>query len=310
MLSTVIKATAAALAIALPGLSFAADFPTKPITLIVPYQARGTVETMGRVLADELGKQLDGKVLVKTQPGAGGKIGTTATANAPADGYTIGLIPDSTILWPVIAEEVGYDLDSFTPLVTVAALQQALVTSKTSGIATFEDLIAASRAGKLSYADQNSISRAYVDYIAAQEGVDWVAVPTKGGGEMVPFLLGGKVDFAWSGGAHNRYLDDMNVVLAMTADPLTMTPDVPTIQEKYGVAMPTGTTVWTPAGLPEDVKDKLEAASIAAAQSEAFTALLKDNLGFPAVAISGEELTRTLDEVNANLVKVYETTRK
>ncbi len=308
MFNSFIKAASVAVALALPGVALAADYPTKPITLIVPYQAGGSVETMGRVFADALGAELGGKVLVKAQPGAGGKIGTTATANAAADGYTLGLIPDSTILWPVIAEDVSYDLDSFTPLVTVALLQQALVTSKKSGIETFEDLIAASKAGKLSYADQNSISRAYVDYIAKQEGLDWTAVPTKGGGEMVPFLLGGKIDFAWSGGVHNRYLEDMNVVLGMIADPLQMTPDVPTIQSKYGIAMPTGTTIWAPAGLPEELKDKLVKASIAAAQSEAFTALLNDKLGFPAAAISGDELTQTLTQVNESLVKVYETT--
>ena len=309
MFSNLMKVASAALAIALPSAVLAADYPTKPITLIVPYQAGGSVETMGRVFAEELGKQLKGKVLVKAQPGAGGKIGTTAAANAPADGYTLALIPDSTVLWPPIAENVDYNLESFTPLVTIAALQQALVTSKKSGIANFDELIAASKSRKLSYADQNSISRAFVNYIAKQEGVDWVAVPTKGGGEMVPFLLGGKIDFAWSGGVHNRYLNDMNVVLAMSADPLQMTPDVPTIQSKFGVSMPAGATLWAPAGLPDEIKAKLQSAGIAAAKSEAFTSLLNDKLGFPAVAISGEALTQTLKEVNASLVKVYETTK-
>lgn len=309
MLSKLIKATCASLALALPGVALATDYPAKPITLIVPYQAGGSIETMGRVFAEELGKELGGKVLVKTQPGAGGKIGTTAVANSKPDGYTIALIPDSTVLWPPIAEQVDYSLASFTPLVTVAVLQQALVTSKSSGIETFDDLIAASKDRKLSYADQNAISRAFVDYIAKQEGVDWVAVPTKGGGEMVPFLLGGKVDFAWSGGAHNRYLEQMNVVLAMTAEPLQLTPDAPTIQSKYGVSMPTGASIWAPAGLPDDVKEKLAVASVAAAKSDTFTSLLNDTLGFPAVAISGDALTQTLDQVNAGLAKVFETTK-
>lgn len=310
MISKFIKAVTATIALSLPGMTSAADFPTKPITLIVPYQAGGSIETMGRVLAEEIGNELGGKVLVKTLPGAGGKIGTTALSNAPADGYTIGFIPDSTVLWPAIAEDVSYSRDSFAPLVTVAALQQALVTSKKSGIQTLQDLIKTSKEGKLSYADQNAISRAFVNYIAKQEGLDWVAVPTKGGGEMVPFLLGGKVDFAWSGGAHNRYLDQMNVVLAMTATPLQMTPEVPTIQSKYGVSMPTGASIWAPADLPEDIEAALTQATIAAAQSEAFTSLLNDKLGFPAVAISGDELTTALDAVDAGLTKVYETTQK
>ncbi|MBT9384416.1 tripartite tricarboxylate transporter substrate binding protein [Pseudooceanicola sp. CBS1P-1] len=310
MLSKLIKGTCAALALVLPGAALAADYPTHPITLIVPYQAGGSIETMGRVFADELGQALGGKVLVKTQPGAGGKIGTTAAAKAKADGYTLLFAPDSTVMWPAIAEDVDYSLDSFEPLAEVAVLQQALVTSKASGIATFEDLIAASKKGKLSYADQNAISRAYVNYIAKKEGLDWVAVPTKGGGEMVPFLLGGKVDFAWSGGSHNRYLDQMNVILAMTAEPLQTTPDVPTIQSKYGVAMPTGATVWAPKGIPAEILAKLTEASVTAAKSEAFTSLLNDKLGFPAVAVSGDQLRQELDQVNAGLKSVYETTSK
>ncbi len=308
MLSKIVKVACTVAALAVTGMAFAADYPSKPITLIVPYQAGGSVETMGRVFADELGSALGGKVLVKTQPGAGGKIGTTAASKAGADGYTLLFAPDSTVLWPPIAEDVDYSLDSFTPIARVAMLQMAIVTSKDSGIETYEDLLAASQEGKLSYADQNAISRAFVNYIGKQEGVDWVAVPTKGGGEMVPFLLGGKIDFAWSGGVHNRYLDQMNVVLGMIDAPLQRSPDVPTIQDKFGVAMPAGATIWAPAGLPEDVLSQLVEASLTAAGSEAFTSLLNDKLGMPPAAVSGEELTNALNEIDSGLAKVYETT--
>lgn len=308
MLSKIVKAACTVAALAVPGMAFAADYPSKPITLIVPYQAGGSVETMGRVFADELGSALGGKVLVKTQPGAGGKIGTTAASKAGADGYTLLFAPDSTVLWPPIAEDVDYSLDSFTPIARVAMLQMAIVTSKDSGIETYEDLLAASQEGKLSYADQNAISRAFVNYIGKQEGLDWVAVPTKGGGEMVPFLLGGKIDFAWSGGVHNRYLDQMNVVLGMIDAPLQRSPDVPTIQEKFGVAMPAGATIWAPAGLPEDILSQLVEASLTAAGSEAFTSLLNDKLGMPPAAVSGDDLTNALAEIDSGLAKVYETT--
>ncbi|MGR3822763.1 MAG: Bug family tripartite tricarboxylate transporter substrate binding protein [Salipiger marinus] len=308
MLSKIVKAACTVAALAVPGMAFAADYPSKPITLIVPYQAGGSVETMGRVFAEELGSALGGKVLVKTQPGAGGKIGTTAASKAGADGYTLLFAPDSTVLWPPIAEDVDYSLDSFTPIARVAMLQMAIVTSKDSGIETYEDLLAASQEGKLSYADQNAISRAFVNYIGKQEGLDWVAVPTKGGGEMVPFLLGGKIDFAWSGGVHNRYLDQMNVVLGMIDAPLQRSPDVPTIQDKFGVAMPAGATIWAPAGLPDDILSQLVEASLTAAGSEAFTSLLNDKLGMPPAAVSGEDLTNALAEIDSGLAKVYETT--
>jgi tripartite-type tricarboxylate transporter receptor subunit TctC len=296
------------LALAMPGAALAGDYPTKPISLIVPYKAGGSVETMGRVFADQLGEALGGKVLVQTMPGAGGKIGTTMVSEMKPDGYTLLFSPDSTILWPPIAKEVEYSLESFTPIIKIANLQQALVTSKSSGIETFDALLEASAKGKLSYADQNAISRAFVNYIAKEEGVDWVAIPTKGGGEMVPFLLGGKIDFAWSGGVHNRYLDKMNVVLAMTADPLQTTPDVPTIQEKYGVAMPTGATIWAPAGLPEDILKTLVDASVKAVESDAYTDLMTNKLGFPKASVTGETLVNEIAAVNKGLQTVYEKT--
>ncbi|WP_138464424.1 hypothetical protein [Poseidonocella sp. HB161398] len=82
--------------------------------------------------------------------------------------------------WLPIAEGVDFAPGSFMPAVGIAVLQQAIVTSRASGTDTFDDLIAASKDGKLSSADQNAIARAFADGIAAQEGVDWIAVPAKG----------------------------------------------------------------------------------------------------------------------------------
>ncbi|WP_027958274.1 MULTISPECIES: tripartite tricarboxylate transporter substrate binding protein [unclassified Halomonas] len=285
-----------------------ADYPEKPITLIVPYQAGGSMETMARVFAEELGNELNINVLVRTQPGAGGKIGTTAASRAIADGYTLLFAPESTVLWPPIAENVNYSLSSFDPIIRVTDLPQAIVTSKSSGIETFEDLLALSAAQSMSYADQNSISRAFVDYIAMREQVVWVAVPTKGGGEMVPFLLGNKVNFAWSGGAHNRYLDQMNVVLSMTAAPQETMPEVPTMQERYGVSMPGGATIWAPAGLSEELRAKLTEAAITAAHSEAFNDLMMNTLGFPLADLTGSQLTAELMAINEDLAAIYEET--
>ncbi|WP_160382486.1 tripartite tricarboxylate transporter substrate binding protein [Pseudooceanicola pacificus] len=309
MLTKFIRATCAVFALVLPGAVQAADFPAKPITMIVPYQAGGSIETMGRVFAEEMGGALGTKIILKTQPGAGGKIGTTAASKAAADGYTILFAPDLTVMWPPIAEEVEYSLDSFDPIATVAETQMAIVASKKSGFKTLNDLIAASQGDSLSYADQNAISRAYINFIAKKEGLDWIAVPTKGGGEMVPFLLGGKVDFAWSGGAHNRYLDDMVVLLGMTSEPLLASPDVPLMKDVYGVSMPAGASIWAPAGLPEDVRAALTEAAVTAAKSDAFVDLLVNKLSFPTAELTGDDLDAALSEVDANLRTVFESTK-
>ena len=84
---------------------------------------------------------------------------------------------------------------------------------------TLKELLAHAKGKRLNYADQGPMQRAFVDYIGAREGVKWTGIPTKGGGEMVPFLLGGKVDFAWSGGVHQRYGDKMKVLLSFQQRP-------------------------------------------------------------------------------------------
>ncbi len=114
--------------------SWAADYPTKPVTLIVPYQAGGTTETMARAFAKELSDELDGHVIVQTRPGAGGKVGVTAASHAHHDGYTLLFSPVSTIIWPSLTGKVTYDLKSFVPVVQIADYQQAIVASKKSGI--------------------------------------------------------------------------------------------------------------------------------------------------------------------------------
>jgi len=283
---------------------FAADYPTKPVTLIVPYQAGGTTETMGRALAKELGEELDGHVIVQTRPGAGGKVGTTAAANAKDDGYTLLFAPITTIIWPSLTDRVDYSLDSFIPIAQIANYQQALVSSKKSEIKTMGDLLDSSRKSKLSYGDQTDLSRAFVNYIAKQESVNWLPVPTKGGGEMVPFLLGGKIDFAWSGGAHIRYKDDMNVILSMNDTRLASSPNVPSIQEMYGVSMPAGCVLWAPAGTPKEIIERVALAAEKAAGNDSFVELVSGRMKFGMDFKKGISLERTISQAYSDLESV------
>ena len=91
----------------------AADYPSKPITMVIPYRAGGSTETMGRIVADALGAELGTKVVVKTRPGAGGAVGATEVAAAEPDGYTIMFAASSSLLWPPLTQDVAFDLDSF-----------------------------------------------------------------------------------------------------------------------------------------------------------------------------------------------------
>lgn len=284
----------------------AAEYPDKPITLVVPYAAGGTTETMARVFSKVLGDALGGTVVVMTRPGAGGAIGATEVSTAKPDGYTLLFAASSTILWPPLAEKVTYTPDSFTFIAKVTDYQQAMVAKEGAPFKTFKELIAYSKDHKLSFGDQSAISRAFINYIAKKEGVSWTAIPTKGGGEMVPFLLGGKIDFAWSGGVHARYPGKMEVLASMNAKRLAAFPDVPSVQELYGISMPSAAVVAAPKGLPDSIRDELAAKIKVALENKELTDLMTKKLLFPVDYAGPAATDAEMKTYTAALKKVLE----
>jgi tripartite-type tricarboxylate transporter receptor subunit TctC len=302
-------AITAALACALAPAAMAAEFPSKPVTLVVPYQAGGSTETMARVFAGAMEKQLGQPVIVATKPGAGGAVGATFVAKAPADGYTILFAAATALTWPPLTMQVDYKPDSFRWIASITEYQQALVATPDKPYKTFKELVAHAKANPgMNFADQSALSRAYINYMAKKEGVSWTAIPTKGGGEMVPFLLGGKVDIAWSGGIHQKYGDKMQVLASFNATRLADAPDAPSLKEIYGISMPSYAVVVAPAGTPDAAADKLEAAMAAAGKDAGFNDLLTDKLKFPNAFVGSKALAPLVKEMIADLKTVVEAT--
>lgn len=305
----IIAATTFGLSMTLGVTSALADYPEKPVTLVIPYKAGGSTETMARVFSIALAKELGQKVVIKTRPGGGGAVGSTEVAAAPADGYTLLFAASTSLLWPPMTQNVEYDLDSFTYVGQITEYQQAIVAKSDAPYDTLEELIEYAKTNSLNYADQSAMSRSYINFIGAREGVEWTGIPTKGGGEMVPFLLGGKIDFAWSGGIHNRYGEDMKVLASMNSTPLLASPDVASILDKYGVSMPAHALIVVPAGTPADVVATLEAAMEAASQDADFTDLVTNKLQFPVKFVGSADLTADIAVTAAALQKVIDETQ-
>ena len=283
-----------------------ADYPDKPVTLVVPYQAGGSTETMARVFSKALGEALGANVVVKTRPGGGGAVGASEVAAASPDGYTLLFAATASLLWPPLAQKVEYDLDSFTYVGQITEYQQAIVAKADAPFNTMEELVEYAKTNPLNYADQSAMSRAYIDYIGAQEGVDWTGIPTKGGGEMVPFLLGGKIDFAWSGGIHNRYPEDMKVLMSMNGGRLIASPEIASIAETYGVAMPSQAVIVAPKGTPAEIVAKLEAAIRTATEDPDFGSLVTEKLKFPVKFVGSEALTADIQKTTQGLKSVVD----
>jgi tripartite-type tricarboxylate transporter receptor subunit TctC len=291
-------------------LAVAADYPAKPVTMIVPYKAGGSTETMAQVLSKALAKQLDGKVIVKTRPGGGGAVGATYVSQQKPDGYTIMFTTlTSTTSAPMLNPDLTYDHNSFTYIAGVTEYQMAFITTPDRPYKTFAELIAFSRKGNsLNVADQSGLSRKMINYMAKKEGVSWTAIPTRGGGEMVPFLLGGKVDFAWSGGVHQKYGDKMLVLASALSGRLAASPEAPSIKELYGVSMPGNAIIAAPKGMPDDIKAKLENAIKRALDDPDFEKIL-GKLKFPKTFVASSQMKSVVNDAVAGLKDVLAATK-
>ncbi len=295
------------LAVAAITLSFnaSAEWPEKPIRLIVPYKAGGTTHSMSQVLVKALGEQLDGaKIVVKNMPGGGSAVGVSAVANAEPDGYTIGYSDLNNMIWnPLSQDSVKYKMSDLRLIVGLASYQPGIVALPDKPYKTFPELIEYSKENTLNVADMGGISKAILAFIAKEEDLKWNLIPTRGGGEMVPFLLGGTVDFAYSGGIHQKYGDEMNVLASFMSKPLAFTPDAPSIQDLYGVSQVGNAVMFAPAGLPDDIAQKLHDAGKAAMDDPDFTKIL-ENIKFPKTYVSGDDLGSLVAETEETLLGV------
>jgi len=200
---------------------------------------------------------------------------------------------------------IKYSMDDLRLIVGLASYQPGIVALPDRPYKNFPELIEYSRENTLNVADMGGLSKAILAFIAKEEGLKWNLIPTRGGGEMVPFLLGGKVDFAYSGGVHQKYGDEMNVLASFMSAPLAATPDAPSIQDLYGISQVGNAVMIAPAGLPDDIAQKLHDAGKAALEDPDFTEILK-NIKFPKTYVSGDDLTALVADTNKTLEGVLE----
>jgi len=301
-----------AAALVASGVAFnaAAEWPEKPITMIVPWKAGGTTETKGQVLSKAMAKHLGQKVVVQTKPGGGAAVGATYAARQKNDGYTIMYADLGGIIWnPMSKDSVKFKASDFDYIAGVSEYQIGLVTRPDMPFKTLPELIAYTKTKPLNVADMGGISKAVLNYIAAQEGVKWTPIPTRGGGEMIPFILGKKGDFAFSGGGHQKYGDKRIVRASFMATPLAKAPNAPSIQDLYGISMAGNSVVVVPKGVSDDIQAKLEAAVKASMDDPDFERIL-ENIQFPKRFVPRKDMPALVDNVTKSYEKVLAAMKK
>ncbi len=250
-------AAAAAATLPLPAIAQATDtFPSKPISLIMPWPAGSGPDIWHRSLAEVMSRNLGQPVVVDNKAGASGTLGpATMAATAKPDGYTISHMPITVLRFPVM-QKVAFDpLKDFTWIIHMSGFQFATWVRDDNPIKSFKELIDYARAnpGKLTYGTSGAGTSLHIgmELIARQAGVQWTHVPFKGTVEALTNLEGGHI-MCVAGGSEAWPLAEakrIRALVAWTEKRNPRIPDVPTLREQnfpfvfdspYGMAGPRG----------------------------------------------------------------------
>jgi len=266
-------------AVTWPLAARAQDFPTRPITLIVPYAPGGGNDVLARGVAEPMSKVLGQQIVIENHGGAGGSLGTRQVAKAPPDGYTLGLGGTGTLaIDPTLYPNVGYDpRKDFAPVGLIATSPLIILVNPSLPAHNVKELIALAKAqpGKLNYASAGRGSGIHLGTVLFAEtaGIDLTHIPYKGSGPALTDLLGGHVAIYFSSlpPAIGLVKEGKLRALGVTGLKRSATfPDVPTVAEQgmpgfeavlhYGIVAPAGT--------PRPIVDKLNSALRAALNSD------------------------------------------
>jgi tripartite-type tricarboxylate transporter receptor subunit TctC len=246
----------------------AADYPTRTITLIVPYPPAGGVDAMARVVAAKLSDAFKQQVIVDNRGGAGGTLGTRAVARAAPDGYTLLLGHTGTIsINPSLYANLGMDpRKDFAPIGLVASMPVALLAHPSFPAKTIAEFIALAKKdpGKLNLGTSAIGTGGYMcaELFKSVAGVDVAIIPYKGTAPVMTDLLGGHIPIAFGvlpPALGNIAAGNLRAVAVTSKKRFSLLPDVPTFDES---GMPGFEAVLhygllAPAGTPKEIIDKL-----------------------------------------------------
>jgi len=300
----VVNAIALAMSLCAVNVMAQADFPNKPITIVVPYSPGGVSDAIGRGVAQKLSQDLKTQVVVDNKAGGNTLIGATYVAKSNPDGYTLLLTAEATLtLNPLIYAKLPYDVDkNFAPIIAIAQVPQSLVISSKLGIGNYQDFVAYAKknAGKVSYATLGVGSTAHLNFEMFQRtvGLSMQDIPFKGASVAINDLMGGHVDamIVSTGLIAGQAKSGQLRVLASAGNKRSpLLPDVPTFQE-VGISnfYPSSWfALLAPAGTPQDVIQKLNVSVNKILKDEALNSSLFDKFSLEKMGDSSESL-RTL----------------
>jgi len=277
MHKTLFAAALAAL-VASTGSAPAQDWPTRPVTMVIPFAAGGPQDTIGRVVAQRLSEILGQQVVIENVGGAGGMTGSKRVADAPPDGYTfvlgsVGTHAQNQTLYKKPAYDAAKD---FTPVAFIAQTPIALIVRKDLPVSNFKEFIAYAKANqaKMSFGSAGAGSATHLACVVLNSviGVDITHVPYRGTGPAMQDLQGGRIDYLCEIiNTAKPQIDAGTVkgIAILTKERSPVLPNLPTAAEQgvKDLEAYTWSAVFLPKGTPEPIVKKLNAAIVEAAKT-------------------------------------------
>ena len=277
----------------------AQDFPTGPVTLVIPFAAGGSTDVVGRIIAERMSADLGQQVIVENRAGAGGSLGAGTVARATPDGYTILMGTVAThALNPLILAQSPYDpVKDFAPISLLVIVPNVLAVNPALPVETVQELIdlAKEKPGELAYASSGNGTPLHLsgELFKSMAGVDIEHVPYQGSGPALTDVVGNQVPIVFdnlpsaSGHFKSGTLRPLGVTTAQRAKSF---PDVPTIAETLpGYETYTWNALFAPAGTPPEIVARLNAAALAAMADPGVAARMEE-FSAQIVGSSPEEL--------------------
>ena len=293
-------ALAAVLAIA-PALATGqpADWPNKPVRMIVNFAAGSSPDIVGRAVAPVLAQRLGQPVFIENRPGAGGTTGVDAAAKSPADGYTILMTAGSTMsIGPLIYSSLPYNPSKdLAPVAAAARIENFLIIRSDLPVKTYAEFVAYAKRnpGKLSYGSAGNGTSPHIaaEMWKAAVGVFAVHIPYRGTAPAIQDMLGGQVEFMFDSGSSLPHVRSGKFLMLGVASSkrLATLPALPTFEELGLKGLETGTThsFYAPAGVPVPILDRLNREINAALENPAVAQQIR-GLGAEPTPMSREAL--------------------